>query len=1167
MRLPPQREPDALAAAWERARRCDEGGAGEMGNSERHVFFDPSGRRARLVSSLGKLVAATLLAVIGGLLIGIIETPILPKTALLEPKRPVHSDPDPRPAVESVSKFDARRNRVPTATALGKAKRYGFYVNWDENSFSSLTKNARNLDVVIAEWLHMDGPNGGIRRNDLARERKMRAWLADKAPRLEVLPLINNYDSDAGEWDSDALGELLASPEARRKMIANLLKFVQEGNFPGAVIDFERLRRGDPKLLTVFMREMSAVFKPLNLKVLAAVPPGGEEDGDEEDGFEYEELAAVCNQLILMVYDEHHEGSKPGPVASQGWFERQLDARFKNLSGSKLIVGVASYGYDWTLDGSGNAEDVTVQSAWDLLDDSGAALAFDHESLNPTFSYVNEEDGKRHVVWFLDAATMFNHTAAALAMEPHGVALWRLGAEDPSVWPVFGRERVPNKETVNGLKTLNSGYDLSYKGQGEALQVTGLEKAGARTIEYAAEDNLITNEAITAFPKSATISRWGARQDKVVALTFDDGPDPNITPAILDVLAQKGVHASFFVIGANANAAPDILRRIYAEGHDIGNHTYTHPNLAEIPSAEVDLELNATQRAIEAAVGVHTLLFRPPYMGDIAPETVDHMRPLLNSTALGYVTISSGIDPLDWDAASSESIVDAAVKQIEKRLGNVVLLHDSGGDRRHTIAALPKLIDALRAKGYRFVTIPELLNLSRDELMPKAEPDTSVKTVGSAVNRAGFGLLRWAGLTLSTILWVGVALGALRLAVVAVFATLHSRAERKRRSLAWSPPSLAVVIPAYNEEKVICGTIRSLLASKLKTFDIIVVDDGSTDGTAAAVREAFGHAGRVQLLAKENGGKADALNHGVAHTDAEIIVIADADTIFEPDALPELTRHFADPRMGAVAGAVKVGNRVNWISRFQALEYVTSQNLDRRALELLGGMTVVPGCIGAWRRSALMETGGFSSQTLAEDADATMRIQRQGWRVIYEPRAVALTEAPQSTRAFLRQRLRWMYGSLQAAFKHRSALWRGDAKGLAFIALPNIIIFQVLFTLISPVIDLALAWNLAMCLRSYLMHPEDSLSGNIYTALAFWAFFQLIEFTAAGLAFALDRTNGRWWRLMPLVLIQRFCYRQLLYWVAMVTMARALKGHFVGWNKLRRTGTVAAQAAVGPGGE
>ncbi len=385
--------------------------------------------------------------------------------------------------------------------------------------------------------------------------------------------------------------------------------------------------------------------------------------------------------------------------------------------------------------GGGKAEELTVQGAWDLLDDSGAELTFEHKSLNPTFTYVNEEDGKRHEVWFLDAATMFNHTAAALAMEPHGVALWRLGAEDPSVWPVFARDRAPGKDTVAGLKELHSGYDLSYKGQGEALQVTGLEKLGARNLDYSAEDNLITDESIAAFPKSATISRWGARSDKVVALTFDDGPDPKITPAILDILAEKKVHASFFVIGASATAEPDIVRRIYAEGHDIGNHTYTHPDLAEIPTAEVDLELNATQRAIEAAVGVHTLLFRPPYVGDIAPETVDHMRPLLNSTALGYVTISSGIDPLDWGAVSSDAIIEGAVKQIEEHQGNVVLLHDAGGDRRHTVEALPKLIDALRARGYAFVTIPELLKLPRDQLMPKVQPDTSVESVNPRSTR------------------------------------------------------------------------------------------------------------------------------------------------------------------------------------------------------------------------------------------------------------------------------------------------------------------------------------------------------------------------------------------------------------------------------------------------
>lgn len=1133
----------------------------------RHVFFDPSGRRGRIVSGMVKFVFMSLCMVIGGLLVGILETPTLPKTALLQPKRPVHPDPDPRPEAEVRSQFDASRNRVTSTAAMGKVKRYGFYVNWDENSFSSLTKNAKYLDVVIAEWLHMDGVDGEIRRNDLARERKMRNWLAEKAPNLEVLPLINNYSSSEGEWDQDTIGKLLSSPDARRKLVANLLKFVQEGNFPGAVIDFERIHSADVKNLTLLMREMSAVFKPLGLKVLVATPPG-DEPGETVWEHEYEELAAVCDQIILMVYDEHYEGSEsPGPVASQGWFEAQLDARFKNLDGSKLIVGVASYGYDWTI-GGGKAEDITVQGAWDLLDDAGAELTFEHKSLNPTFTYVNEEDGKRHVVWFLDAATMFNHTAAALAMEPHGVALWRLGAEDPSVWPVFAKDRAPGKDTVAGLKELHSGYDLSYKGEGEALQVTGLEKIGARNLDYSAEDNLITDESIAAFPKSATISRWGARSDKVVALTFDDGPDPKITPAILDILAQKSVHASFFVIGASATAEPDIVRRIYAEGHDLGNHTYTHPDLAEIATAEVDLELNATQRAIEAAVGVHTLLFRPPYVGDIAPETVDHMRPLLNSTALGYVTISSGIDPLDWGAVSTDSIIDGAVKQIEERQGNVVLLHDAGGDRRHTVEALPKLIDALKARGYRFVTIPELLKLPRDQLMPKVEPDSSVETVESAVNKAGFSLLRWSGSTMTVLLWVGIVLGALRLAVVAMFAILHGRAERRRLSLNWTPSSLAVVIPAFNEEKVICGTVRSLLASTLEKFEIIVVDDGSSDRTAEVVRSTFGHVERVKVLVKENAGKAEAINHGVASTEAEVIVIVDADTILAPDALSKLARHFADPRLGAVAGAVKVGNRVNWISRFQALEYVTSQNLDRRALELMGGVTVVPGCIGAWRRAALIQAGGFSFDTLAEDADATMRIQRQGWRVLYEPRAVALTEAPQSMSAFMRQRLRWMYGSLQAAYKHRSVLWQGDAKGLAFIALPNIVIFQVLFALISPIIDLTLVWNLLMCLRSYLMHPEDSLSGNVYMALGFWAFFQLIEFSAAGLAFVLDRTNGRWWGLMPLVFIQRFCYRQLLYWVAMVTMARALKGHFVGWNKLRRTGTVVAQAgAMGPARE
>jgi cellulose synthase/poly-beta-1,6-N-acetylglucosamine synthase-like glycosyltransferase len=490
------------------------------------------------------------------------------------------------------------------------------------------------------------------------------------------------------------------------------------------------------------------------------------------------------------------------------------------------------------------------------------------------------------------------------------------------------------------------------------------------------------------------------------------------------------------------------------------------------------------------------------------------------------------------------------------------LLHDAGGNRSHTVAALPKLIDELRARGYRFVTIPELLDVPRDKLMPWAGAGPA-----RLASEAGFGLLHWFWIALDAVLALGIVLGLARLALISALAVRHKRREALRKPLSWAPPSLAVILPAFNEEAVICDAVRSLLASEMDGFDIIVIDDGSTDRTAPAVSETFAGAGRVKLWQRPNGGKAAAINYALANLPHEIVIIADADTIFEPGAVPTLVRHFRDPSVAAVAGSVKVSNRVNWISRFQALEYVTCQNLERRAQEMLDCIFVVPSCFGAWRRDALLAVGGISPATFAEDADATLKLERKGLRVIYEPGAIALTEVPQTIGQFLNQRIRWMYGCLQTAWLHRSALWRWDAKGIALFTLPNIVIYQVFFVLVSPVIDLVLIWSLIASARFYAIQPAGGAPANLYFALLSSSVFQIVEVGAAILAFRLESSQGKWWRLLPLAFIQRFCYRQLLYWVALVTLARIAKGRFYNWDKLRRYGAGArlARASVETG--
>jgi peptidoglycan-N-acetylglucosamine deacetylase len=815
------------------------------------------------------------------------------------------------------------------------------------------------------------------------------------------------------------------------------------------------------------------------------------------------------------------------------------------------------------LAGADQGEEVTVQDAWRTAKESEASLRFDQRALNPAFSYA-QEDGARHTVWFLDAASAYNQTAAALALQPAGIALWRLGSEDPGVWGFFGRNTFPNAPARTAMQTMHAGYDLVYDGDGEALKVTGAAKSGARAFTFSDGDNLITDETIASMPDAVTLTRWGASNQKLVALTFDDGPDPAWTPAILDALKAAHAPATFFLIGGNALAHPDLLHRIVAEGHDIGSHSFTHPNISELPNAAAEMELNSTERTFEALEGVRPLLFRPPYAEDIEPETIDDARIVDLASRLGYVTLGLRVDPNDWRQPGVQTIVDDTVAQIERGEGHVVLLHDSGGDRSQTVAAIPQMVARLRADGYRFVTAHELLGLPRAALMaptPSHAPNV-------ALSATAVWAVHGAESLIAALFVIGLVLGFGRFAIIGVLALTQVVMRRRAVAPAASKPRVSVIVPAYNEERVIIETVRSILTTQMThldadAFEILVIDDGSSDATAAVARHAFDGQRAVRVIRKANGGKASAINFGVDHAVGDIIVVIDADTVLEPDAIGLLARHFADPAIGAIAGNAKVGNRINWITRFQALEYITSQNLDRRAFEVIHAIGVVPGAIGAWRRSALQEIGGFKTDTLAEDADATIALQRAGWRVLYQPGAIARTEAPEKLPAFLKQRFRWMYGTLQAAFKHRDAPLKPGARRFGWTLLPNVVIFQILFPLISPVMDALLVASAVSAGLSAAMHAGLAPTSGLQQSLFYYGLFQAIELGGAALGFALDR--GEDWRLLPLTIAQRFCYRQLLYLTALRALAAALRGQIVGWGKLQRSARVKMRPRAGMG--
>jgi cellulose synthase/poly-beta-1,6-N-acetylglucosamine synthase-like glycosyltransferase/peptidoglycan/xylan/chitin deacetylase (PgdA/CDA1 family) len=829
-------------------------------------------------------------------------------------------------------------------------------------------------------------------------------------------------------------------------------------------------------------------------------------------------------------------------------------------------VTIGNYAYDWH-DGTGDPEN--VEEAWVDAGDSDAPPSFDRLAGNSTFAY-DDENGHAHTVWLLDAASAFNELNILDRAGIREIGLWRLGAEDPALWSIFGRT-VQRPRNAAGLVHLAQGTNVDIEGPGEILRITALPTPGVRKLTLG-PNGLLSNVDFVRVPRPFTITRTGYRPG-LVALTFDDGPDARWTPQVLDILKAKHVPATFFIVGENALTERGLLNRMLREGHEVGSHTYTHPNLATADETRTLFELNATQRLFEAFTGRTLKLFRAPFFGDAEPTTADEILPVWEAQNRGYVSVGLHVDSEDWQRPGVATIVNNVVSRIttagtncnddsESQCSrNVVLLHDSGGDRSQTIAALPILIDTLRARGYRFVPVSELAGLSPQQAMPPLSPsDHLAARVDLALFESiGFGI-RALGFLFATAIVLGIG----RALVLTGLGLLSAWREMRRKRPEIDPKTfVSVLIPAFNEERVIERSVSQVLKSENVLLEIIVIDDGSKDRTSDVVENAFGKHPDVRLIKLENGGKARALNQGLALARSEIVIALDADTQFEPTTIARLARWFStDEKLAAVAGNAKVGNRINIVTKWQALEYITAQNLERRALARLGAMTVVPGAVGAWRKQAILEVGGYPPETLAEDQDLTIAVQRAGWHVAYDQGAIAWTEAPQSFGQLARQRFRWAYGTIQCVWKHRRIMGDGRPRGLAFVGLPQTILFQLLFALISPIIDLALVMSIFSTVTSIHEHGYTAVKGDLRLVALFWILFAAIDLTAGLIAFALERREN--WRLIAWLIPQRFGYRQIMYYVVIKAVIQALRGPRVGWSSIKRSGQVKLAARPKP---
>ncbi|AZV44008.1 polysaccharide deacetylase/glycosyl transferase, group 2 family protein [Peribacillus asahii] len=1098
--------------------------------NQEHVFLDPAKRRWSIIKRISAGFIVLIVLVSTFFIESLNTNPAFPELQLnnstaksgIEPINTSLSEEELASQIQKTKPspiIQENMGLLNKKQIASKQEVYGFYVNWDEKSKTSFKNNIHSITTLVPEWLQLT--------SSLTLEDSTDNSIVAEAKEhdVKILPLVNNFIDN--KWDGDILHRLFTTPGAEDRFIKNLLAYVRTNGFDGINIDFEEINQKDKAHFTRFMNKVSKAFHQHDLMVTVDVPPNN-------NSFDYASLATSVDRMFVMLYDQHHAMSKPGPIAPSNWVKENLQQL--DIPSEKLIVSLGNYGYDWEENSNQPADAMTFGDITNLGIKINPKIHWNKEAGNPYLRY--KKNGKKHIVWFLDAATFYNQMKLSIDSGSKGIAVWRLGSEDPAIWNYINKPKEIDNPS-NALKTLVSSDPVHYTGAGEILKIVSQSEKGQRTIQLNSH-GLIEAETYVKLPKPFQVARYGKSKTKEIVLTFDDGPDPTYTKQILDILDKNHIKGTFFIVGENAMMHPDLVKRMYKEGHEIGSHTFSHPNVASITPFQTKMEINATQRLFQAITGHSMNLFRPPFEADAEPSTKSQLLPILRAQDMGYTMVGESIDSNDWKRISSNEIVKRVLDQLPE--GNVILLHDAGGDRSNTVKALPIIIKELEKRGYTFTTIGDLIEKSDSQIMP---PVTKQDSPYLIYDKAVFKIMQGWSSGLNFLFYSAILLGILRLAI---FVFLSRKQVKEYKEIEIDPsftPFVSVVIAAYNEEKVICKTVDSILSSDYSNFEVLIIDDGSKDDTAAVVQKTYASHPLVRLMKKNNGGKSSAVNLGFKEAKGEIVVALDADTLIAENAISLLVNHFKNENVAAVSGNVKVGNKGNLLTNWQHIEYVTGFNLERRAFAALNCITVVPGAIGAWRKTAVEEAGYYKEDTLAEDTDITLTLLRLGKKIEFEEKAYAFTEVPEDIKSLEKQRYRWVYGTLQCLWKHRGALFNKKHNSLGYIGLPNMWIFQYIYQTISPIADILFIMAL------FGKHPGKAAIGFIL--------FYLLDFFTSLYAFRLEKESPK-----PLasLFLQRILYKQLMAYVVIKSIFSAIKGVTVGWNKLKRKGNVTQETYI-----
>lgn len=1112
------------------------------------VFLDPRRRRILLLKTLGLPLVILCLLWVGTFFWHIIETRIVEvvesSTEILDPDRAAIPDagPDLPPAL-FLDEFAAREQVDTTATPTsppcgsnGKAVRNGsermrvfaFLPTAPDGSFLSLPRSCGQIDVLLPEWITVN-PRSlllDVTKLDPDAEVVIDAQIRDRGMSLQILPTVRlDGDRSAPFWTQ------LDNPEMTSVLIDRLLAGAKATKAAGLCLDILPRRSGNLAAANRFLSAWGTAFHLNGLSTCLVLDR-------ESVGAPTAATLATMDHVVVRAFEEPWIGSPAAPLAPDEAFELDVQKALTLIDPEKLVIAAGAFATDW-VSGRPMPEKIPFAEAMTRITTAGSDVSLAKQSRN-SFSSLVDSKGQRHQIWMLDAASLHNQLKTLTRLGVRNVALSDLGFEDPGVWPVLQNAVTGDVDLVHRLRNVHLDGYVSYTGDGPFLRYQAPLKVGRRSVEFDAMGH-IAQLTYQQIPAATRVERFGRAAPDQIVLTFDDGPHPEYTPAILDVLQAEGVPATFFVVGNASARSPELISRILDEGHELGSHTYMHPRMAQISTYRAVVEVNSVQKLINTITGRGMMLYREPFMRGDGPLSAQAAEPLRLLNGAGYIVAGSEIVPVDWQDNAAAEIAEQVLSQVREGKGNVIVLHDGGSDRSQTVAAVPLIIAGLREQGYVFTTMADILGLSRESVMPE------IAVPNALMDGVSFSAIALGQRALIGVFWVAIAIGLFR-SLSILFISFFRR--RSTVEYSGTMPSAAIIIPAFNEAVVIVKSVQAALNSSYPRFSVVVVDDGSTDETLSRLRSHFEDDPRVRILTQPNRGKWAALNHGISVTNADIAVCIDADTQIDPKALMWLCRHFSDPKIGAVAGKVRVGNRTRLLARLQALEYTTAQNIDRWALERLNAMLVVPGAIGAWRVSAVRKVEGYSSETLSEDADLTVSVLRDGYRIGYEEKAIATTEAPARIRPFLQQRLRWSLGMLQVGWKHKRAIIEGRSVGL--VSIFDLAIFGYLFPLIAPLADLLFFWYLYDLISVGWTGPVQSAAAAPSHLFLGYLALPLIDLMIAAISIKRDDRES-WWMLL-LFPFQRIFYRQLLYYSVYRSLARAATGKLAKWQKAERFG-------------